>query len=97
MKRLIIFLIGLGLILIPTQGFAQAKDQAQEKKIEVGNKICPVMGNKIVEGQEVKVEYKGKIYNLCCPGCVEEFFKDPEKYIHIVDESMKAGKEKTNP
>ena len=58
------------------------------KAVEVGNKICPVSGNKIGEmGEPIKYEYKGKIYNLCCPMCVKDFKKDPEKYSKIADES----------
>ena len=49
--------------------------------VEVGNKICPVSGDKIPAPGEkgdmgdnpVKIEYKGKIYNLCCPMCVKDF------------------------
>ncbi len=58
--------------------------------INVGNKTCPVSGEEIGEesmkGQEVTVEYKGKVYNLCCPMCKKDFNKDPEKYIKILQE-----------
>ena len=57
--------------------------------IEVGNKVCPVSGEKVGGmGPVVQHEYKGKVYNFCCAGCVETFKKDPEKYIKIVEESM---------
>src|SRR3989338_1601270 len=49
--------------------------------VEVGNKICPVSGDKIAEGKEVKIEYKSKVYNLCCPMCKKDFLKSPEEYI----------------
>ena len=49
-----------------------------------GNKICPISGDKIVFGQEVKVVYKGIEYNLCCAMCVKDFYKDPEKAIKIL-------------
>ncbi|MCB9757452.1 MAG: TRASH domain-containing protein [Candidatus Omnitrophica bacterium] len=32
-------------------------------------------------GQEVTVEYKGKVYNLCCEMCKKDFLKDPEAAI----------------
>ena len=52
----------------------------------VGNKICPVSGEKVGGdmGDPVKVEYKGKVYNLCCTMCAKDFKKDPEKYIKII-------------
>ena len=58
---------------------------AVTKAVEVGNKICPVSKEKVPAPGEktdmgvgpVRVEYKGKIYNMCCPMCVKDFKKDP--------------------
>ena len=41
----------------------------------------PVSGEEINDQTKATYEYKGKIYNFCCPMCIEEFKKDPEKYI----------------
>jgi len=75
--------------------FAQAKGESEEGEIkteavEVGNKICPVSGERIDEKFKATYEYEGKIYNFCCPACVEEFKKDPQKYIQKVEEELKA-------
>jgi len=59
---------------------------------EVGNKICPVSGEKVNEKIKAIYEYKGKVYNLCCSACIEQFRNDPEKYIQIVNEEMKNTK-----
>jgi len=40
---------------------------------------CPVMKGPI--NTEYYTEYKGKKVYFCCPGCEEEFAKNPEKYI----------------
>jgi len=56
----------------------------QPKSINVNNKVCPVMGEKIDERTKVTYEYKGKVYNFCCAYCLGEFKKDPEKYIEKV-------------
>lgn len=57
--------------------------------IEVGNKLCPISGEKAGGmGQVVQQEYNGKVYNLCCAGCIDIFKKDPEKYVKIVEEQM---------
>ena len=66
-----------------------------EEVVEVGNKICPVMGNPIDEETKATYEYKGKIYNFCCAGCVEEFKKDPEKYIKKIEEEKASGPQET--
>lgn len=64
---------------------------------EVGNKFCPVSGEEIKEEEAVKVEYEGKIYNLCCKMCVEEFKKDPEKYIKKLEEIEEKTNEEHHP
>ena len=63
-----------------------------QEAVNVGNKICPVTGEKIEEKAKMAYEYKGKIYNLCCSACVEEFKKNPDKYIQIVNEELKNNK-----
>ena len=65
--------------------------------IQVNNKVCPVSGATIGEGgmAPATYEYKGKVYNFCCAGCVEEFKKDPEKYIAIVDKESAQEKNAT--
>jgi Cu(I)/Ag(I) efflux system membrane fusion protein len=41
--------------------------------------LCPIMGGRI--DKAVFMEYKGKKVYFCCPSCIEEFKKDPEKYV----------------
>lgn len=63
-------------------GFGETGTNAgAEKAVAVGNRICPVTGEKIDKNSEVTYEYKGKVYSFCCRGCIVEFSKDPEKYI----------------
>jgi YHS domain-containing protein len=72
---------------------AKATDAATyatpREAVEVGNKICPVMNNPIDEKKKVTYEYEGKVYSFCCAGCVEEFKKDPGKYIQKIEEELK--------
>ncbi len=73
---------------------------ASKDAVEVSNKICPVSGDKVPAPGEkgtmgdkpVKIEYKGKIYNLCCPMCVKDFKKSPEKYSAIADKEVSSQK-----
>ena len=78
------------------QGIAKADTKA----VEVGNKICPVSGDKIpapgekgtMGDEPVKYEYNGKIYNLCCPMCIKDFKKNPEKYSKIAEDEVAKDK-----
>jgi YHS domain-containing protein len=61
--------------------------------VEVGNKICPISGEKVGQmGDVVKVEYNGKFYNLCCLACKKDFNKDPEKYSKKAEEEAAQSK-----
>ncbi len=40
---------------------------------------CPVLSGQI--DKKVFVDYKGKRIYFCCAGCIEQFNKDPEKYL----------------
>lgn len=67
-------------------------DTQKTAAVEVGNKICPVSGEKVGEmGEPSKVEYKGKVYSLCCPACEKEFLKDPEKFAKIAEDEVAAA------
>ena len=55
---------------------------------EPWNKICPVKGNE-VEADSPTVEYDGKVYAFCCPGCDTKFAKNPEKYAKNLSEDGK--------
>lgn len=66
---------------------AQAKgaEAVSQGKVEVGNAVCPVGNEKIEEGEAIKLEHEGKIYNLCCKACAKDFKKDPKKYIEKLE------------
>lgn len=70
------------------------ESEQESEVIEVGNKICPVSGEKVASmGGDFKYEYKGKIYNLCCKMCLKDFKKNPEKYSKIADQSVAKEQE----
>lgn len=82
-------------------GLAGTSEEAVSKEtVNVGNKICPVSGEKIGEKTKATYEYEGKIYNFCCTMCIDSFKKDPQKYIKKVEEEQqsesqeKSGQEK---
>jgi YHS domain-containing protein len=93
-KYVVMLVVALGIV-----GFVANKSFAVsfgEEAVNVGNKYCPISGEEIgkgdMEGQTATVEYKGKIYNLCCPMCKDAFLKDPEAAIKKMQEQEAKGK-----
>lgn len=67
----------------------QKVDESRETATkEPWNKVCPVKGNPI-EADSPTVEYNGKVYAFCCPGCDTKFAKDPVKYAKNLSEDGK--------
>ena len=60
------------------KGSASGKEASAA--VKVNNAVCPVTGQAVNMKDPVTIEYKGKIYNLCCPDCIKEFNSDPGKY-----------------
>lgn len=54
----------------------------------VNNKACPISGENTDSTEAVQVEYKGKMYKLCCAMCVKDFNKDPDKYVKAIEDRM---------
>ena len=94
MKSKIVSLIIITLLISANSALAVGGDSHREHEkavVKVGNKLCPVSGENVEDmGGGIEREYNGKIYNLCCAGCVDIFEKDPEKYSKIAEESVKG-------
>jgi len=97
MKRGYFFIMVLSVLILASNQMVQAQNVPSDAKTtdevskpqDVGNKICPVMGEK-VSGKDF-YEYNGKRYGLCCSMCPATFAGDPEKYSAIADKEV-AGK-----
>lgn len=97
MKKIFVFLSVAMLLVISRISFAEEPPQADavtQGAIELNNKICPVSGEEIDEKTKVTYEHEGKIYNFCCQMCIDEFKKDPQKYIDKVKEELKGDSQK---
>ena len=91
----LIYLSIVGFFVFATLGISFAQErkadaQANVQAVDADNKICPVSGEKIDEKTKATYEYQGKIYHFCCTSCIEDFKKDPEKYIKKIEEELKA-------
>ena len=72
-KIIIVTTLSLSLLLSAAAGaFAAAQT------------TCPVMGGQI--NKELYADYKGERVYFCCPACLPQFEKDPEKYIKKMKE-----------
>ena len=94
MKSVVFMLLVLS---VSCPAFAEDKAPAAAAEaaapIEVGNKLCPVSGEKVGDmGEPIHVEHNGKIYNLCCSMCAKDFKKDTEKYSKIAEDEVAAEK-----
>ncbi len=90
MKRLIVIAVPIFVfvtfissgIVFACCGICQSK--ASEKG-EVINTTCPVMGGEVSKETPYTAEYNGKTIGFCCPGCIESFNSDPEKYMTKIE------------
>lgn len=94
---LAVFVFGAGSLSFAQHDHPQDQGKVEDagasiEAVNVGNKICPVSGEKINEKFKAVYEYQGKVYNFCCAGCIGKFKEDPEKYIKIVDEELSQDK-----
>ncbi len=74
MSVLVIYLLFAGISAV-----SAVEPASESAAVDVGNKFCPVSGDK-VSGKHFAV-YEGKRYSLCCPMCEEKFLKNPHKYM----------------
>jgi len=64
----------------------QEKQAIEEMMVDVGNKICPVSGNPVDSmGEAVTYTHAGKIYHLCCAGCIDKFKTELEYFIKKIE------------
>ena len=79
MKIKKISLLVIYLLFAGVSAISAVKPASESAAVDVGNKFCPVSGDK-VSGKHFAV-YEGKRYSLCCPMCEEKFLKNPHKYM----------------
>jgi Cu+-exporting ATPase len=60
-----------------------AKTMTENGAAKVGDTThCPVSGEEFkVTDASPKVEFEGKTYFTCCPGCAQKLKADPAKYL----------------
>lgn len=57
------------------------------------NKTCPVEDGHEID-PKVTYTFNGKVIGFCCADCIDEFKKDPEKYMKKIAKGDKGGDKK---
>src|SRR5262245_40723544 len=61
---------------------ALAELPADDRKLAVEQKICPVSGERLGSmGAPVKIDVKGQPVFICCEGCRDELLSKPEEFL----------------
>jgi YHS domain-containing protein len=63
-----------------SSGSSSSSSSAATTKPTAVNTVCPI-GKEPVDPNCKTYEYNGKTIGFCCPGCIADFKKDPEKYM----------------
>jgi YHS domain-containing protein len=75
-----------------TSGAASAAVATPEQVAAYPLATCVVSGEKLDEhGKPVNYMYNGRLVRFCCNDCIDEFKKDPAKYLQKIDAAA-AGK-----
>ncbi len=68
----------------PAVALDETPEPLPEGIVDLGNTICPVMGDAVMEGSYV--DWDGFRVHFCCAGCDQAFLSDPESYLEILAE-----------
>lgn len=93
MKRKVLGIVIISVLFVTAGMLYQQSGIAETgvKEIKnVGNKMCPVCGEKIKERENKPYEYYGKIYNICSLKCLGEFKKNGDKYLSNVERELQG-------
>ena len=85
MKRLIASLIVTAVLSASAVAAQDDGTTPKGRSALVPQTTCPVVGGKV--NKEVYADYQGKRVYFCCAGCIDEFKKDPAKYVKKLEDS----------
>ena len=66
--------VAFALVAAFVLAFSFAADAKEPNQVK-----CPVLGSKV--SKKVYTDYQGKRIYFCCPPCIQDFKKDPDKYM----------------
>jgi YHS domain-containing protein len=65
----------------PATAPSTAPATTQSSGVEIFNKFCAVETENKVDPKGKTYTYNGKVIGFCCDDCIDEFKKNPEKYM----------------
>jgi len=84
---MVVLFLGLSVPFASAAGGMDIGQNSQMTKPVEGQLICPITNDTFQPTkQSPSYKYKGKTYQFCCPGCVNPFKKNPEKYLSRIKE-----------
>jgi hypothetical protein len=96
MKKALITIATLALLASTNSLMGQTNAPADAAKTPVKPyplKTCLVSGEKIGEmGKPPVIICKGQEIKFCCPDCIKDFNKDPDKFLKKLAEEVKKAK-----
>ena len=97
MKRFSVFarsLVAVAFIALPFAGFAADEKKADKPK-PYTLKTCITDDEKLGSmGDPYVFTHEGREIKLCCSGCLEDFKKNPSKYIKKLEKAEKKAAKK---
>ncbi|MHC1741823.1 MAG: YHS domain-containing protein [Syntrophobacteraceae bacterium] len=75
----VLLVLLLTMVLFYTVSFAAGNTPGDSRQT-----ICPVMAGKI--DKKIYADHKGKRIYFCCSSCLDDFKKDPDKYMKEMQE-----------
>lgn len=80
-------------VFVRADGTNAANGSATAKLKPYPLNYCLVSGDKLGEmGDPAVTNYHGQEIKFCCPDCIKDFKKDPDKFMKKLAEAVKAGK-----
>jgi len=73
----------------PTPYLAKIEDAYKNAK-PCPYSVCPVMGDALDNDAYIFV-YEGRQFKLCCDSCLEDFQKDPDKFVKMWDTAAQTA------
>lgn len=63
-------------------------EMKDSRSSDITNKTCPISGDEV--DPLVSTTYHGKKVYFCCQDCIDDFLKNPEKYMHDLPQFKNA-------
>jgi YHS domain-containing protein len=85
MKKLLFAILVVIITGVFIAGNVRVSTAAQNEKAVKAQTTCPVLGGEI--DKKIYIDFKGERIYFCCSQCIDDFKKNPEKYLKILKDS----------